>query len=592
LIGRDGLLNQNSLPPLKSPVFKERAFLLAFFGYHGGVKTTIEILIKQTLSSLGIEASAITLEHPADLSNGDYSTSVALVYAKQVGKNPKQLAEEIVSVLKETKNDFINEIKVAGPGFINFYLTKEFFHSSIKEINTEGGKFGKGESLKGQTTMIEYTDPNVMKPFHIGHLMSNSIGEAISRLVEWNGSKVIRANYYSDSGLNIAKAVWGIQAKKEEMPVDSASYSNKAKFLGQAYAFGVAQSEGNETIAEEVREINKKIFSREDGYINELFDIGKQWSLAYLSELYTRLGSSFDFLIGESEVSEDGKKIVLEFLDKGVFEKSEGAIVFHGEKFNKHLHTRVFINKENLPTYEAKELGLTKKKFETYNPDLSVVITANEQSDYFKVVLEAMKQIFPDFALKTKHLSHGILRFATGKMSSRTGNVITAEELIEQVKASVASKGDIAQEDIAIGAIKYMILRQSIGGDIIFDIEKSVSTEGDSGVYLQYAYARTNSLLEKAGEPTVSNTPDVVRPLEKLLYRFPEIVERAMLEYSPNLLLTYLTEISASFSNLYSEVQIISDTPESPYLVSVTRAFNTVLKNGLTILGIPTPERM
>ncbi|MDB5254581.1 MAG: hypothetical protein JWL80_647, partial [Parcubacteria group bacterium] len=544
------------------------------------IRNSIETLINRALSTLGIEASGIPLEHPTDLSNGDYSTSVALAYAKQAGKNPKQLAEEIVSALQETKSEFISEIKVAGPGFINFYLTKEFFQKSIGDINTEGEKFGKGESLKGQTTMIEYTDPNVMKPFHIGHLMSNSIGEAISRLVEWNGSKVIRANYYSDSGLNIAKAVWGIQAKKDETPRDTSSYSEKAKFLGQAYAFGVAQSEENETVAQEIREINKKIFSREDSEINKLFDLGKEWSLSYLNELYTRLGSSFDFLVGESEVSEEGKKIVLEFLEKGVFEKSEGAIVFHGATFNKHLHTRVFINKENLPTYEAKELGLTKKKFEIYNPDLSIVITANEQSDYFKVVLEAMKQIFPDFALKTKHLSHGILRFATGKMSSRTGNVITAEELIEQVKESIASKGDIAQEDIAIGAIKYMVLRQSVGGDIIFDIEKSVSTEGDSGVYLQYAFARTNSLLEKAGDPDVSNTPDIVRPLEKLLYRFPEVVERSMLEYSPNLLLTYLTEISASFSNLYSEVQIISEDPESPYLVSVTRAFNTVLKNG------------
>ena len=271
-----------------------------------------------------------------------------------------------------------------------------------------------------------------------------------------------------------------------------------------------------------------------------------------------------------------------------------GAVVFHGEKFDEHLHTRVFINSEGLPTYEAKELGLAKIKYEAYPYTKSVVVTGNEINDYFKVLLEAMKQIFPDLEKKTKHISHGMLRLTTGKMSSRTGDVITAESLIDEVKEKV--KGD---EAVAIGAIKYMILRQSIGNDIIFDIEKSVSTEGDSGVYLQYSYARTNSLLEKAKVAGVStwqvDTPMGVRKmheLEKLLYRFPEVVERSMKEYAPNYLTTYLTELAGSFSNLYAAEQIISDSPESPYLIAVTKAFNIVMKNGLTILGIPTPERM
>lgn len=560
------------------------------------MKETIEILIKDGLVSFGISPREIVVEHPEDLSHGDYSTNVALAYAKEVGKSPRDLAEILKEYIETHKPEGVGEIKIALPGFINFYLTKDFFKKSIGEIIEKGNNFGKNESLKGRKTMIEYTDPNVMKPFHIGHLMSNSIGEAVSRLIEWSGSKVVRMNYYSDSGLNIAKAVWGIQAKQDEMPQEEDSLSDKAKFLGQAYVFGVNQSDENENIAQEVREINKKIFSREDEKVNLLYDLGKKWSLDYLEELYTRLGTTFDWSVGESEISEEGKKIVLEGLERGIFERSEGAIVFHGEKYDSRLHTRVFMNKEDLPVYEAKELGLTKRKFETYNPDLSIVITANEQSDYFRVVLEAMRHIFPDYGLKTKHLSHGILRLVTGKMSSRTGNVITAEELIEQVKNSIAKKGDIAQEEIAIGAVKYMILRQGVGGDIIFDLEKSVSIEGDSGVYLQYAYARTNSLLEKAKEANNSHQSDLsTRPmhdLEKLLYRFPEIVERAMQDFAPNYLVTYLIEISGSFNNLYAHEQIISDNPDSSYLIEVTRAFNIVLKNGLTVLGIPTPERM
>ncbi|MDZ4205976.1 MAG: DALR anticodon-binding domain-containing protein, partial [Patescibacteria group bacterium] len=176
----------------------------------------------------------------------------------------------------------------------------------------------------------------------------------------------------------------------------------------------------------------------------------------------------------------------------------------------------------------------------------------------------------------------------------RTGDVITAEALIEEVKAK--TKGD---EQVAIGAIKYMILRQSIGHDVIFDFEKSVSTEGDSGVYLQYAYARTNSVLEKAkhralpsvsyrGESSVRETHGV----EKLLYRFPEVVERACREYAPQYITTYLTELAGSFNNFYANEQIIDDSPESPYRLAIAKAFNVVMKNGLTILGISAPKSM
>jgi arginyl-tRNA synthetase len=564
------------------------------------MKDQIKNSIENVLIKIGAPSIDFDVEHPADLSHGDYATNAPLVYAKQLGMNPKELAQKIIDHLKAEPMSDVEKIEIAGPGFINFYLSKEFFQKSIKGIVEGGDSFGQNGSFKGRKVIVEYTDPNVMKPFHIGHFMSNAIGESLSRIVEWSGANVVRANYYSDSGLSIAKAVWGVMAKKSEIPGESAELGEKAKFLGRSYAFGVSQSSDDEKISLEVREINKKIFDRSDPEVNEVYDLGKRWSLEYFEELYKRLGSSFDWSIGESEVSGEGKKIVLDFLDKGVFEQSEGAVVFHGEKYDPKLHTRVFINKENLPTYEAKELGLTKKKFEIYNPDLSIVVTANEQNDYFKVVIEAMKHIFPEIASKTKHLSHGVLRLPTGKMSSRTGDVITAESLIDQVKGIISEKGDIAKEEVAIGAIKYMILRQSIGNDIVFDMEKSVSTEGDSGVYLQYAFVRTNSILEKASESAMQVNPSQgigdsnrdTHEIERILYRFPEVVERAMKEYAPNYILTYLTEIAGSFNNLYATEQIISDKPESSYLIAVTRAFNIVMKNGLAILGIPAPTKM
>lgn len=536
------------------------------------------------------------LTHPKDLKNGDYTLII----------NNKE-AEEDFKKLEAAKISYIEKVEFVAPRFVNIYLSVEFFGDSVADINSGKEDYGKTAVFKGRKTMVEYTDPNIMKPFHIGHLMSNTIGESISRLYEKNGADVIRANYYSDSGVSIAKAVWGIKQKISELPTEETSLSEKADFLGKCYAFGVVNFE-NEKIESEIREINKKIFDRSDDEINKLYDLGKRWSLENFSQLYKKLGSEFEWVVAESEVVESGKEIVLEFLKKGIFEESEGAIIFKGENFNPKLHTRVFISKDGLPTYEAKEIGLTKKKFSEYDLDESVVITANEQNDYFRVVLGALSLIDKKISEKTKHLSHGMLRLPTGKMSSRTGDVITAENLIEQIKEKVFEKlqeRDYSEEEkreileiVAIGAVKFSILRQSIGGDIIFDFDKSISFEGDSGPYLQYGAVRAKSVLETAGKLKINADSSVpegwqITDLERVLYRFPEVVERAGAEYAPHHLVTYLTELAGIFNSFYAKERIaVEGDSTSPYKVSLALATFNVLKSGLNILGIKVPERM
>jgi len=262
------------------------------------------------------------------------------------------------------------------------------------------------------------------------------------------------------------------------------------------------------------------------------------------------------------------------------------------------------VNSEGLPTYEAKDLALAKIKNERYDYEKSIVITANEQKEYYKVVLEAMKQIYPELAKKTKHISHGILRLSSGKMSSRTGLVITSESLIGEVKTKVLDKmkdADIMDKDgvaeqIAVGAIKYSILKQSAGKDIVFDFDKSISFEGDSGPYLQYAHARASSVLEKARRQNIkSDTKEAVAEtteLEKLLYRFPEVVERANNEFEPHYITTYLTELAGVFNSFYSREKIVEESGSSPYKIALTEVFKITIKNGLWLLGIKAPENM
>ena len=526
------------------------------------IKKEIEKLVKEALDSLGIEAGGFVVEHPTDSKMGDYTTNAAIKYGHK---------EEILRYIETNKPEGVERVELAGPGFINFYLSREFFKESLREIIEQGNDFGKGEHAKGFKVMVEHTQLNPFKVFHIGHLMPNVIGSTLSRIFEWNGAEVKQANYQGDVGLQVAKAVWAMMQGEKNDP----------------YAFGSKAYDENPETKKEIESINKKIYDSSDEKINALYQKGRQESLDNFEKIYKKVGTKFDYYFFESEIADLGKEIVEKNLGK-VFEKSEGAIVFKGS------HTRVFINSLGLPTYEAKDLGNAKNKFDKYPYDLSVVVTANEQKDYFKVVLEAMAKVLPDLAKKTKHITHGILKLPSGKMSSRTGDVITAEALIEEVKAK--TKGE---EQVAIGAIKYMILRQAIGHDVIFDFEKSVSTEGDSGVYLQYAHARANSILEKAKNTGKTYVTDIglacvreTHDIEKLLYRFPEIVERAGAEYAPNYITTYLTELASSFNNFYAHEQVIGDSPESGYRLAIVKAFNIVMKNGLNILGIPAPERM
>ncbi|MFA6476501.1 MAG: arginine--tRNA ligase [Candidatus Paceibacterota bacterium] len=589
----------------------------------------IEEIVK-AIKSLGLDLSEgeIKLDHPTDLVFGDFSTSVAMSLAKKSGKNPKDLAGEIKDKILAQSDSKIKDIQIAGPGFINFYLSDEFFSSSLQEILAEPETFGQNKDLAGQKVMVEYTDANPFKEFHIGHLMSNTVGETLSLLFTANGAEVKRACYQGDVGMHVAKALWGMFKLEPELPGSEASSNEKIKFLGKAYALGATEYEdGTSNAKEGIVIINKKVYKRSDPKLNELYDLGRRWSLEHFEILYKRLGTKFDFNFFESETWALGQKIVEEGLVKGIFEKSDGAVIFPGEKYDPHLHTRVFINSEGVTTYEAKDLGLARLKSEKYPFDISLSITGNEQSGYFKVLLKAIDLALPDLAGRVKHLAHGFLRLPSGKMSSRTGDVITAESLLDDVKVKVLEKikdrdfGDEEKneiaEKVAVGAIKYSILKQGIGKDIIFDFDKSLSFEGDSGPYLQYAYTRALSVLKKAeksdgtnlevkssneadaiakldfdeSEIQLQQLPASVKALASLLYRLPEVTESAYQELAPQHIATYLIDVAGAFNSFYAQNQIIGSEHEASFLALV-RATSIVLKNGLSLLAIPTLEKM
>lgn len=593
----------------------------------------------------GIAMPDFSVEHPRDETHGDYATNVAMLMAKKLGKNPREVAEKLVTSLQNDieidRSIDITKIEMAGAGFINFHLKQEFLLSEMQKAKNE--KYGKNERLSGKKVMVEYTDPNPFKEMHIGHLMSNTIGESLTRLFEMQGAEVRRACYQGDVGLHVAKAVWGIKSiynlqftvykniKDWIGEWGNKSLNERQQMMGQAYAYGAAQYEENETAKEEMHKLNKDIYdglaqgtnsaslpaqagtrlagqpagSLPEGLMG-LYRVGREWSLEYFETIYSRLGTKFDQYFFESEAGPVGLEVIDEGIKKGVLEEGEGgAVVYHGEKDG--LHTRVFRNKLGLATYEGKELGLSKTKYERYKYDLSYIVTANEITEYFKVLLKVMSQLYPELASKTTHIPHGMMKLTTGKMSSRTGKVVTGEGLLNDLRDVVVEKigeRDIANKEavadtVAVGALKYTVLRQAIGGDIVYDPDKMTNLEGATGPFVQYTFARCSSILRKF---QITNSQILKLDNDKLeeqeigllrwIYRYPEVISDAGRALSPHMIATYITELSSRFNSFYQACRVEEDGEVNVLRYELTEAVANVLKSGLNVLGIAAPEEM
>lgn len=597
------------------------------------MKEKIELELKKILPSLIPEDQDIALDIPQDLEHGDYSSNIALRLSKILKRNPMEIAEEIKSKLEQVCQDkalTIEKINIEKPGFINFWILKEELLANLEKINQEKNNFGKSAKKKGKKVMVEFTDPNPFKEFHIGHLYSNTVGESLSRLFESQGAEVRRVCYQGDVGLHVAKALWGILKLEKEgqlIPVGSDySISQKATYLGKAYTFGAQVYEENEVYKKEINDLNKQLYFEIEEIENKSSDYfeknkgiygywieGKETSLEYFESIYQRLGTKFERYYFESQVGKTGLEYVRENIGK-VFEESDGAIIFPGEKYG--LHNRVFINSLGLPTYEAKELGLAPTKYKDFPYDESLIITGNEINEYFKVLLKALSLIFPELASKTRHISHGMVRLPEGKMSSRTGNVITGEWLLatakQKIKDRYSGMDDESLEIVTLGAVKYALLKNGIGQDIKFGFEESISFDGNSGPYLQYTYVRTKSILDKleAQNPNSENLKIPASSLEKeelellrMLLHFPEVIESSAERYAPNLLCTYLFTLAQKFNLFYQKhsilepSQVLHGTEDGNntirnFRVALTSSTGQVLKNGLQILGIKTPGIM
>ncbi len=571
-----------------------------------------EALKKACQDSFGVDIEP-ELTRPEE-KFGDYATNVALQLGKRLGKNPREIAEQLVAALKELP--ILAKRDVAGPGFINFTLTDGML-SRIAESATQ-----LPMPLAGQTVVVEYSDPNPFKVLHVGHLYTSVVGDGVANLLEAAGAKVHRVNFGGDVGLHVAKTLWALLkelggAYPEKLA--GISERERSNWMAEAYIKGTRiydeSSAGNADIQIklDILLINQIVYSfwSDDALhqnttysssnpeslkidvekLREIYKITRQWSYDYFNNFYAQIGTHFEKYYPESATIEPGMKAVKENVGK-VFEESDGAIVFKGEVHN--MHTRVFINSQGLPTYETKDVGLIILKNQDYHFDRSIVITGNEQSEYMQVVLKAVEQIEPELAKKTTHITHGMVRLpGSQKMSSRLGNIVSADSVLEMARQANKAVNKQDNEDTALGAVKYSFLKHRLGADLVYDPAESVSLEGNSGPYLQYAHARACSILQKAGGKAQNAKPDKLdkdeRSLARKLSEYPEVVQKATAELMPHHICTYLYELAQTFNSFYESSRIIGNEREALRLALV-KSYQEVLKNGLGLLNIDAPE--
>jgi arginyl-tRNA synthetase len=527
--------------------------------------------------------TAFAVERPTEAAHGDYMTNAAMTVAKSIGGAIK-IAEKLKHILEGELDDLVAKIEVAGPGFVNITLAREAVTLAVAEADAQGSEWGKGNAEQEKRVIVEYSNPNAFKEMHIGHLVGTIVGEAVSRLIENTGAEVARDTFGGDIGPNVAKAIWGLRKSGINEPTTAVE-------IGDAYTLGSQAYESDAKAKEEIDELNQQIYVGTDQELMTLWRKGREVSLEEFRRIWKLLGTHFDFEFFDSDTTETGLRVVNDGLAKSIFQKSDGAIIYNGE--GKGVHTMVFITSHDTPTYEAKDIGLAFLKEERWLSDKVIIVTGNEQTGRFKTVLAALSEVAPLLAEKTSHLATGFLKLTSGKMSSREGNVITAAEFIKSVieQASEKNADPLIAEQVAVGAIKYMILRQAPGSDILFDAEKSLSLEGDSGPYLQYALVRAKSVIAKAEGEKKIEKPTEPYMLERMILHFPEVAARAARELAPNLLVNYLTEAAGEWNSFYAKEQIVGGDHET-YKLLLARAFVNTMTNGLTVLGIPVPEKM
>ena len=549
------------------------------------LKEKVQLAIAEALGS-----AEFTLLYPRDKSFGDFA-----VNAHQF----KKLNLTNDELLEKLKGVEIFESAELVSSFINIRIKQSVLIDGLNATLENGLPKLKNDSPK--RISLEFGQPNTHKLPHIGHLFSYTYGESMARLLAYTGHTIFRSNYQGDVGLHVAKCLYVYTQKPDEEKKNLKTLEEKAAYLQICYQEGSALYDADPEAKSGIDQLNKAIYNR-DAVISEVWEETRGWCVEYYKKFEERLGTTYDRYYYESETSQPGIDLVKKHTGD-IFEESEGATVFKGEKYG--LHTRVFLTKNDTPTYEAKDIGLIKLKSEEWPFDQAIVTTASEQNAYWQVVKKAIELVFPELEGKIMHFGFGMIDLKGSKMASRTGNIISAIELVDTLKKTVSDellkedKNEKAAEVIAVGAVKYAFLKSEARKNMLFDIEQSVSVQGNSGPYLQYAYARIRSVLTKAAykpqQITIMDSELTAEDMNilRLLPKFEDTIQEAAEAYSPHIICTYVFELAQACNLLYDKQNILkAPEKEKEMRFALLEASGLTIKTCLYLLGIEVLERI
>src|SRR3989344_1972315 len=485
---------------------------------------------------------------------------------------------------------YIKKVEIKGP-YINFFIDQKVLVKEILKIKKIKNKKSK------EKIMVEFSQANTHKAFHIGHIRGTSIGESISRILEFQGKKVIRANYQGDTGMHVAKWIWCYKKyhPKEKLKKDEF-------WIASIYVEAVKRLAKDEKNQEEVNRINKAIYEGKDKKLITLWKRTRKLSLDALEDIYKELNTKFDIYFFESEVEKKAKSISLNLLKKGIAQESEGAIIIDLKTYN--LGVWVLLRKDGTVLYPSKDIALIEKKFKKYKINHSINVVGSEQKLHFQQLAKTLELM--NFKHNFTFIHFNLIRLPTGKMSSRTGDNILYSEFIKEMvsysKYEIKKRFPVLKEKeietrakvISLAAIKYAILKQDTNKLITFNKEEAFNFEGESGPYILYSYARASAILRKSKQYNkISLYPpdDIELKLIKQLLNFQETIKLAENKFSPNMIANYSLSIAQTFNEFYHVCQVLN-TKEESFRLQLIKSFRIVLKQSLFLLGIDVLEEM
>lgn len=557
----------------------------------------------------------INLTHPAQSEYGDYSTNIAMILAKQLEKAPQDVASSLASSLQE--DDYISEIssdiKVAGPGFVNFYIKNDILWREAAQFIIQPTQHQDSPGSGGKV-MVEFSSPNIAKPFNVGHLRSTIIGDSLARIFNYMGYEVLRDNHLGDWGTQYGKLAyavdnWGNWDVIEKDPIPE---------LFKLYVKFHQLEKDDESLADAGREYFKKL-EHKDPHVLKTWNKLVQLSLEDFNDLYSKLDIHFDMQLGESFYEPMLADVIEECKSSGIARESQGATLIFFDDHPELKDAPLMIQKSNgTSTYGTRDLAGIKYRINKFNLDKLIIEIGNEQQLYFKQVIQAAVMLGWIKPGQLTHVGHGLFMLPTGKMSTRKGETVWVKDLITELEQNaieiVEKRSDISEDKqkqvaaaIAVGALKYNDLSQNRLGNVVFDKEKSLALDGNSAPYIQYTIARSKSVLRAAENIDTSKPIGMLKlaqnrekPLElierevlALISQFDEVVQDTSSNLLPNTLTSYLFNLGQKYNSFYQTCPIINSEDEVRVsrLCIVMLTIN-ILTAGLDLLGIQSVERM